>query len=271
MALYFSEQGPASAPTLLFLHGAGGSGWMWQPQIETLTDYHLLVPDLPEHGQSADVKPFTIADAAQRVAEIIRTRAHEGKAHVVGLSEGAQVALALLARDPQMVHCAILSSALVRPMPGANWLSAGMIAASIKWFVEPFKNTDGWIRVNMKYSAGVPEKYFPQFKKDFQKLTGDQFAHAIVENQRFRLPDGLQKVSVPTLVVAGKKEYSVMRQSVRDIASAIPTAKGYLIAHARKMSLAEEHNWNLTTPDLFTLMVKAWITGQPLPVELQSV
>jgi hypothetical protein len=62
-----------------------------------------------------------------------------------------------------------------------------------------------------------------------------------------------------------------MRQSVRDIANAIPTAKGYLVAHPRKRSLAEEHNWNMTAPDLFTHMVRAWITGQPLPAELQPV
>jgi hypothetical protein len=130
---------------------------------------------------------------------------------------------------------------------------------------------DWWIRINMKYSAGVPEKYFPQFKKDFQNLTGDQFAHALVENQNFRLPAGLQNVSVPTLVVAGKKEYGVMRQSVRDIASAIPTAKGFLVAHSRKMSRAEEHNWNMTAPELFNHMVRAWINDQPLPSELQAV
>jgi pimeloyl-ACP methyl ester carboxylesterase len=187
---------------------------------------------------------------------------------VVGLSEGAQVALALLAREPGLIHRAILSSALVHSVPGVNWMSAGLIAASVKWFVEPLKNMDWWIRVNMKYSAGVPETYFPQFKKDFQNLTGEQFAHALVENQKFRLPDGLQKIVTPTLVVAGKKEYGVMRQSVREVANAIPTAQGYLVVHSRKMSLAEEHNWNLTVPELFTQMVRAWITGQPLPVEL---
>lgn len=270
MSLYIHEQGPASAPTIVFLHGAGGSGWMWQPQLEGLADFHVLVPDLPEHGQSAAIRPFAIDDASRRVAELIRTHAHGSKAHLVGLSEGAQVAMALLARDPQLIQRAILSSALVRPIPGVSLMSPGLIAASVRWFVEPFKNIDAWIRINMKYSAGVPEKYFPQFKKDFQNMTGDLFAHVMVENQRFRLPDGLQNVSVPTLVVAGKKEYGVMRQSVRDIANAIPTAKGFLVAHPRKMSLAEEHNWNMTAPNLFTQMVRAWITGQPLPAELQS-
>jgi pimeloyl-ACP methyl ester carboxylesterase len=271
MSLYVHEQGPASAPTILFLHGGGGGGWMWQPQWEALPDYHVLVPDLPEHGQSAASKPFSIHAAAQCAAELIRTCAHGGKAHVVGLSEGAQITLALLAADPELIDHAILSSALVHPMPGSSLLTPGLVATSIKWFVEPFRNIDWWIRLNMKYSAGVPDKYYSQFKRDFQNLTGDLFAHVLVENQRFRLPEGLDRVAVPTLVVAGKKEYGLMRQSVRDIADAIPTAKGFLVSHARKLSLAEEHNWNMTAPDLFNQMVRAWIKDQPLPSELRPI
>ncbi len=40
-------------PTILFLHGGGGGRWMWQPQVERLADYHLLIPDLPGHGDSS--------------------------------------------------------------------------------------------------------------------------------------------------------------------------------------------------------------------------
>lgn len=271
MSLYVHEQGPISAPTIVFLHGGGGGGWMWQPQLEDLNDYHILVPDLPEHGQSAAIGPFSIQDSACRVAKLIRTRGHDGKAHVVGLSAGAQVTLALLALHPELIDHAIISSALVRPIPGASLLSPGLIAFSIKWFVEPFKNLDWWVRLNMKYSAGVPEKYYSQFKRDFQNLTGDLFAHVTVENQRFRLPEGLERVTAPTLVVAGKNEYGVMRQSVRDIANTIPTAKGFLASYSRKLSLSEEHNWNITVPDLFNRMIRAWITNQPLPAELQPI
>jgi pimeloyl-ACP methyl ester carboxylesterase len=271
MSLYVHEQGPAEAPSILFLHGGGGAGWMWKPQLEALAEFHILAPDLPEHGQSAHLKPFRIADSAVQMANLIQNRAHGGKAHVVGLSEGAQVALALLAQSPQLLHSAILSSALVRPMPGAHLLSPSLVALSVKWFVEPFRNLDGWIRLNMKFSAGVPEKYYSYFKNDFRNLTGELFSHVLVENQCFRLPEGLEAVNVPTLVIAGKKEYGIMRQSVAEIAAAIPGARGFLVAHSRNLSLAEEHNWNLTAPDLFTRMVRAWIDGGPLPAELQPL
>jgi pimeloyl-ACP methyl ester carboxylesterase len=80
------EGGPDNAPTICFLHGGGVGGWMWRPQVEALQDtYHCLIPDLPEHGLSAAVQPFTIADAARRIAELIRERGHRGRAHVIGL------------------------------------------------------------------------------------------------------------------------------------------------------------------------------------------
>ena len=91
MALYVQEVGVNNSRSIVFLHGGGVGGWMWRPQIEQLKDeYHLLVPDLPEHGKSADVKPLTLKNSAAQVAELIRTRAHGSRANVVGLSLGAQ-------------------------------------------------------------------------------------------------------------------------------------------------------------------------------------
>jgi len=71
--MYMQECGPTTSPTLVFLHVGGGAGWMWSPQVESLSrDFHCLVPDLPGHGRSAEM-PFTIADAAQQVATLIHT------------------------------------------------------------------------------------------------------------------------------------------------------------------------------------------------------
>src|SRR5512136_2082835 len=132
MSLFIQESGSLTVPTIVFLHGGGGAGWMWQPQMEGLSDYHCLVPDLPEQGQSVDEKPFTIQGSAERIANLIRTRAHGGKAHVVGLSEGAQITVALLALAPELVERAIVSSALVRPLPGTGLMTPGLIALSFR-------------------------------------------------------------------------------------------------------------------------------------------
>lgn len=166
---------------------------------------------------------------------------------------------------------AIVSSALLRPIPGGGLLTPGLIALAFRWSVPPFKNNEWWIHLNMKYSAGVPEKYYPQFRQTFREMTESGFTNVMIENQRFRLPQGLDRVKVPTLITVGKHEYKVMRQSALDLAAAISGAQAYEVVHPRKMSLAEEHNWNLTAPDLFTQTVRAWITGQQLPAALHRL
>lgn len=266
MELSVEEQGPGGAPTILFLHGGGGGGWMWRPQVEAFSpDYHCLVPDLPEQGRSRAVSPFTIQSAAAQMADLIRSRAHGGQAHVVGLSLGAQVLVSLLSQNPDLVRRAIVSSAIVRPLSGMSWISPGIIGASYNLFMAPLKNSDWWINLNRKYAAGVPAEYAAQFKSEFQGETRDGFTHIMLENLAFRLPSGLEKVTAPTLVVVGQKEYGAMRQSARDLAAAIPTARAYTVAHQRRMSLAEEHNWNMTAPSLFNAMLKDWLDGRPLP------
>ncbi|MCL5999413.1 MAG: alpha/beta hydrolase, partial [Chloroflexi bacterium] len=204
--LYAQASGPANAPTLVFLHGGGSAGWMWQPVVSHLPDYHCLLPDLPEHGQSRHVQPFTMAGAAEQVAELIRAQAHGGHAHVIGLSEGAQVLVALLSSAPELVMSAIVSSALLRPLPGTGLLTPSLLAATYYSSIAPFKNWDAWIRLNMKYSAGIPEQYFTSFKQDFQALTRDAWVHLIRANQDFRLPPGLQRATAPALVLAGTRE-----------------------------------------------------------------
>lgn len=259
--------GPEDAPTICFLHGGGTSGWMWRPQIEALqATYHCLVPDLPEHGLSSGVRPFSIADAARRVAQVIREQAHTGHAHVIGLSEGAQIAVQLLAEAPELVDHAIISSALLHTLPGFGRLGPGAMALIFRLFAAPFQHSDAYIRLNMRYGNALPAQYFRETREDTRLMTADSFAHMIVENQRFRMPAGLERVQVPTLVVAGQHELALMRQSARELAAVLPAGQGYLVAFSKRA--AEEHGWNLHRPDLFNAATRAWLTDQPLPKEL---
>lgn len=60
LVLHYQEYGNKSAPTMMvFLHGAGVSGWMWDKQVDYFTDYHCVVPDLPEHGLSQNGMTFS--------------------------------------------------------------------------------------------------------------------------------------------------------------------------------------------------------------------
>lgn len=211
--------------------------------------------------------------AAEKAAEIIRGQAHGGKAHVVGLSEGAQVAVQMLADAPERVESAVISSALLEPIPGMGWAAS---RAVLRWMyrlsIPPFRNADWWIRLNMRYAAGIPAQYYPQFKADFQTTTESQFTNLMYANQLFRLPAGINAaVDIPTLVVVGSKEYAAMKRSARALAAALPGAKAMEVNLGRKATLAMEHNWALTAPALFAQAARAWLEDLPLPVELSDL
>lgn len=170
LPLYADRYGPQDAPSIVFLHGGGAGGWMWQPVVERLPQYHCLTPDQPEHGQNRAIAPFSIQLAAEKTAELIAQHAHGGRAVVVGLSEGAQIAVQLLAHAPQVVEKAVISSALLRPMPGMGWFSsASMLKWSYRISIPPFRNNDGWIRLNMKYAAGIPDQFLSHLSEIFRR------------------------------------------------------------------------------------------------------
>ena len=269
-SLAFTEYGPKDAPPIIFLHGGGVGGWMWTPVTERLPDYYCLAPDQPEHGASRLIAPFSIELAAEKVAELIQAQIPGGKASVVGLSEGAQIAVQLLATAPETVEKAFISSALLRPLPGMGLMgSPALLRWTYRLTVAPFKRWDAWMRLNMKYSAGIPAEYFPQFKADFQSLSEAEFVNLLLANQRFRLPPGLEKVAAPVLVVAGRHEHLAMQQSARDLVTALPNATGAWLNLGSGATLAQEHNWALTDPDLFAQTLHAWLEGAALPDALE--
>jgi pimeloyl-ACP methyl ester carboxylesterase len=271
-SLSYQSSGSAQAQTILFLHGGGVAGWMWDPVVARLQDFHCLVPDLPEHGASMGVRPFTMELAASHAAELVREQAHGGKAVVVGLSEGAQVAVQMLATAPELIERAVISSALLLPMPGSRWMSSpALLAWSFRLSVPPFRKNEGWMRLNMKRAAAIPEAFYPQYRENFQRMTESQFVNVMVANQHFRLPVNLGKVNVPTLAIAGMREYAVMKASVRQLAAALPNGQARLIDLGAGASMGSEHNWAMNAPDLFAQTVRSFILDCDLPQALRSL
>lgn len=270
--LFLRSSGPADAPVIVFLHGGGVGGWMWREVIGRLPEYRCLAPDMPEQGHSQHVRPFSIEGTADLIAGLIREQAPGGKAHVVGLSAGAQVTVALLSRAPQVVERAVISSALVRPLPGTGWMGRWVY----KWsyylgMAGPLKRWDWWIKLNMKYAAGIPEGCFADFKADFQRTSADGLANLLYSSMAFRIPPGLEHSTAPALVVVGEKEYKQMRASGKDLVKALPRAVGRVHSQGPLSKLAQEHNWAVTAPELFAQTVRAWVEDEELPGFLKEL
>jgi pimeloyl-ACP methyl ester carboxylesterase len=248
------EQGPAGRPSILFLHGAGISGWSWDAVTRFLPDYHCLVPDLPGHVNSLESAGFTIEGCANELASILRARAHAGRAHVAGLSLGGQLGLQLLAAHGRRVERALLTGTNVLGIPG--WK---LVAPTLRAFL-PMTRWDGLMRLQAR-ALSIPTERWAEFRADARALTADALRRLVDASASFRMPSGLDAVGNPTLIACGEREVSVIRRSAVQLVGALPAATGIVVPK-------QSHNWPLAAPELFARTLRAWIESRPLPDEL---
>lgn len=255
MSLYFEETGKDNNETIIFLHGGGISGWMWDKQVEAFSDYHCIVPDLPEHGKSVEVKPFTMKGAAEMIIDIIQNQARNGKAHLVGISLGAQIIVQILSRAPEVVDHALISGTLVRSVPHTESFLK-LLNYLIKVY-EPVKDTEFFIKANMR-TYNMPKSLFNEFKESTRLINSDSLNRILKENMLFKMPDSLEKAEAQVLVMTGEKDYKIIKESARDLLNVLPNSKG-------AMALKVGHMWNIENPELFNNVLRAWITDKALP------
>ncbi len=251
--LHFYESGTKDLPAILFLHGSPLSGRMWLPQLERLNDFHCLAPDLPEHGQSAQVGPFDMQDAVRRLVDLIQASSPDGKAHVVGLSFGGVVAQALMVQAPDAIDHVILSGTAARlgkillrllrmqidlNRPILRRLSPRRVAALVRW------------------QFGIPAEYNTMLGEDMLKVPPESMARFLLAT--YASIETPTQARSPVLVVVGQKETPVARWFARKLQKTISGAKGVVVPGLG-------HVWNLQAPDLFADAVRAWVTDRPLP------
>jgi pimeloyl-ACP methyl ester carboxylesterase len=122
MKLHVRASGVPGQPTIVLLHGVGNDGSMWADLMSSWPGYQCLAPDLPGHGRSRSILWRSRVESARLVAELIRQRATDGRAHVVGLSLGGSIALEMLANHHDVLDhvivdgCAAIPSRLAGPM-----------------------------------------------------------------------------------------------------------------------------------------------------------
>ena len=255
MSLYIKETGENNDETIVFLHGEGISGWMWDEQLKAFSEYHCIIPDLPGHGKSAEVKPVTVQDAADMIIDIIKNKAKNGKAHLVGLSMGAQIAVQILNTAPEVVNHVLISGALVRnSQPTESFLELldNLIALYL-----PDKNKI--IRI-MSYvrSYNIPKNLIDKFRESTYVIEPYYLDKILRETMLFKMPDNLEHANVPVLVMAGEKDYRIINESALTLLNVLPNSKG-------AVALKVGHLWNIENPELFNTALKSWLKDEKLP------
>lgn len=113
-----ANEAPATAPTIVMIHGFTGSKENWYPLADRLRGrYRMLVPDLPGWGESERKEDADYGFVAQseRVADFIRKMSPNKPVVLLGHSMGGGIAALVAARHPQLVaKVGLLNAAGVR-------------------------------------------------------------------------------------------------------------------------------------------------------------
>jgi pimeloyl-ACP methyl ester carboxylesterase len=229
---------------------------MWQPQLDGLPEFHCLAPDLPEHGQSAHVAPFSMADTVARLADLIRKSTPEGRAHLIGLSFGGVVAQSMMVDAPDVVDHVIVSGTASRF--GRLLMAALKLQMALS---DPLLRllSPSQLGSLLALQFGIPKAFRPTLGEDMKKVPSAAMARFILATYAdITTPNRAQR---PVLVVVGKKETPVAKWMARRLCQTIVGARGVMVPGGG-------HVWNLQHPKLFNDMVRAWVKDEPLPAQL---
>ena len=135
--------GPAGAPPLVLLHGAGGNSLMWLPNVEALSACHrtYAVDTIDDCGRSVYARPLTCADDFVRwLDELFTALDLREPIDLVGLSYGGwltgQYALRLPGRLDKIVLLA--PAGIVLPLSMGFIVRAVPCLVPLRYFTQRF-------------------------------------------------------------------------------------------------------------------------------------
>jgi pimeloyl-[acyl-carrier protein] methyl ester esterase len=223
-----------SGPPLVLLHGWGLHGGLFAPLLPALTPRHrVAVIDLPGHGRSSPVEPYTLDALTDAVAGTI-----DAPATVLGWSMGGLVALRLAQRHPRCVARLVLVCTSPRFVAGDDWPHA-MAAQTLARFGDELAVA---YRLTLQRFLSLQVQGSEDGRRTLAAMRGALFARG--EPAREALAAGLDilastdlradvpSIDVPALVVTGQRDALTPAGAGAWLARALPRARHVGIAGA---------------------------------------
>jgi pimeloyl-ACP methyl ester carboxylesterase len=107
----YGDKNPAQTPIVL-IHGSTVDHTEWDTVVSALAKfYHVFTPDCRGHGKSNNPRmSYSFKELADDVAAFVQAMGYE-KAHIIGHSNGGNVALVTLMEHPEMIQTCIPQAA----------------------------------------------------------------------------------------------------------------------------------------------------------------
>ncbi len=237
-------------PAVLMLHGIGGGHLSFAPQVETLASsgYRAVAWDMPGYGHSPPIEPYNfkgLAESCVRLIEALQC----GQVTLVGHSMGGMVAQEVVARRPELVSKLVLCGTTASfGKPDGQWqrdfidsrtapLDAGQSMAELAEVLVPQMVGPGSLPEGARLATHC-----------MGLVPASTYRRALEALVTFDRRANLQRINVPTLLIAGEHD--------RNAPSPVMRKMGNAIARSTFIEMGGiGHLQNLEAPDEFDALL----------------
>ena len=202
---------------LLFLHGIRGNKRNWYGQLDIFSEgFTAAAWDARGYGESDDYPGPLQFD--HFTGDVLRVAEHFGAAkfHLVGLSMGGRIARNVALHFPDHLH----SLTLVSTSPGFDALTAD----EVKRFVTE-RRTNNPDAVRQLVGSRARLEAIVELTDSLKRVREESYRKTLVASVAQDRDAPIEKISVPTLVVAGDEDKVYPLHLARELAQRIPGAE----------------------------------------------
>ncbi|AFK20393.1 alpha/beta hydrolase [Haloferax mediterranei ATCC 33500] len=229
---YRHRDAGGTGPTVLCIHGSGGSHAVWRGQFRIASDYPVAALDLSGHGDSDDVDAAPGYETLSAyVDDVVAVAEATGASVLVGNSLGGAVAMTLaLERDLDL-------DALVLTGTGAK---LSVLDDLLTWLDNDFDRAISFLHSGDKLLHTDDER----FREGSKEAMYD--AGQVVTRRDFRschtfdVRDDLDQITVPTLALVGEHDRLTPPSYHEYLAAELPDCEFGTVEDAAHLAMLEQ-------------------------------
>ena len=243
MSVNMEKAGNEESPTIIFIHGSGGSSATWFMQLRGLSDeFHVVAIELNGHGKSHDRNEDNTTESY--LADIEGIVKNYNKPVIAGHSMGGMLAQLFALRYPNLISGIILVGT------GARLRVASFVFEAIDNNFDEYVEGAG----NFMFSENTSKELIEASKIEIRKCKPAIIRRDFVACDGFDIMEKISEISVPALIIVGDQDIMTPLKYSEYLHKNIPNSTLHVIGKAG-------HSVMLEKPREFNAHVKDWMNG----------
>lgn len=244
--IYYESFG--SGKSLIFLHGAMGTGQVWKPYVPILSnDFNIILPDVRGHGKTENpgknIDLHLITDDIAALIDALKLN----KPYVCGWSMGGDVGLDIAMQYPDCVSGLIVGGVTLH-ISETHFESLKAMGLE-----EPGQIDFEQAEKSIPQLIGLWKTEHVQSPLHWKELV-TQLSFEMI-NPTLPAEDDIKQITTPTLIIWGDRDQFLPVEDAVELYRLIPTAQLAVVPNA-------DHFVTRTKVMLFAELVKGFVLSQ---------